>query len=248
MSERRNTSGRSSFRGKRFAGKGGRPRRGGPRGRRPRDKKSRRKPMEEEWIPKTRLGEDVKQGMITSIDEIFSNNYKIREKEIVDALLTNLSEAVAEIKMVQKQTDAGQQSRFKAVVVVGDKDSHVGFGSGKSKEVGPAIRRAIQKAKLNIMPIKRGCGAFDCNCGGDHSIPFTIKGKSGSVKVTIKPAAKGTGLVASNAAKIALELAGIKDAYVFIKGNSRNIENTVKAVMNALKNAYKVMTIEDWNK
>ena len=64
----------------------------------------------------------------------------------------------------------------------------------------------------------------------------------------MKPAAKGTGLVASDAAKIPLSLAGIKDCYVYIKGNSKNSENTVKAIVDALKNAYKIMSPSDWSR
>ena len=101
---------------------------------------------------------------------------------------------------------------------------------------------------MSIIPVKRGCGSWECMCGGNHSIPYTIKGKTGSVKVTVKPAAKGTGLVASDAARIPLRLAGIKDCYVYIKGNSKNAENTSKAVIDALKNAYKIMSPADWSR
>ena len=68
--------------------------------------------------------------------------------------------------MVQKQTDAGKSSRFKCHVVVGNSDGYIGIGSAKNKEVGPGIRRAITKAKLSIIPVKRGCGSWECNCGG----------------------------------------------------------------------------------
>jgi ribosomal protein S5 len=70
----------------------------------------------------------------------------------------------------------------------------------------------------------------------------------GSVKVRLSPAPKGTGLVSSDAAKIPLRLAGIKDCYVYIKGNSKNGENTAKAVINALKNAYKIMAPVEWGR
>ncbi|MHA1730164.1 MAG: 30S ribosomal protein S5 [Promethearchaeota archaeon] len=217
--------------------------RGGRRKKRPFQK---RKPKE--WIPRTDLGQAVKSGLITSIEEIFQNNYKVRETEIFDALISNLKEEVVTINMVQKMTDSGQQSRFKATVVIGNHDGYVGMSSITNKEVGPAIRKSIERAKLAIIPVKRGCGSWECNCGGNHSIPYVIYGKCGSVKVRIKPAAKGTGIVASGAAKIPLNLGGIKDCYVYIKGNSRNPENTSKAVISALKNAYKIMNPADWSK
>jgi len=211
-----------------------------------REKKSRRKPMSREWMPRTKLGEAVKNGMITSIEEIFQNNYKVREYEIFDTLIPGLKEEVCDINMVQKQSDSGQMSKFKAIVCVGNEDGYIGIGSMKNKEVGPAIRKSINKAKLDIIPVKRGCGSWECNCGGNHSVPYAVEGKSGSVKIRIKPAAKGTGLVASEAARIPLRLAGIKDCYVYIKGNSKNAENTAKAVVDALKNAYKIMNPADW--
>ncbi|MBD3352115.1 MAG: 30S ribosomal protein S5 [Candidatus Lokiarchaeota archaeon] len=198
------------------------------------------------WIPRTLLGDSVKGGIITSVEEIFANNYKVREKEIFDILLPNIKETVVDISMVQKQSDSGQQSRFKAIVCVGNRNGYVGIATSKTKEVGHGIRKAIAAAKLNIIPVKRGCGSWECNCGGDHSIPYTVHGKSGSVKVTLKPAAKGTGLVASAAARIPLDLVGIKDCYVHIKGNSKNAENTAKAIVNAFENAYKMMVPHDW--
>ena len=221
----------------------GPPRRGGGR-----DRKMRRRHQPPEWIPRTSLGDAVKSGLITSIEEIFQNNYKVREKEIFDMLIPNMKEEVVDINMVQKQTDAGQRSRFKATVCVGNNEGYVGIGSVKHKEVGPAIRKSINRAKLDIIPVKRGCGSWECNCGGNHSISYTTEGKTGSVKVRLSPAPKGTGLVSSEAAKIPLRLAGIKDCYVYIKGNSKNAENTAKAVIDALKNAYKVMAPVEWGR
>lgn len=218
------------------------------RGRKRRTPRRYAKPKPPEWIPRTNLGEAVKNGLVTSIEEIFQNNYKVRETEIFDMLIPNLREEVVDIKMCQKMTDSGQQSRFKATVVVGNQDGYVGLKSIKNKEVGPAIRKSINRAKLEIIPVKRGCGSWECNCGGNHSIPYVIQGKCGSVKVLIKPAAKGTGIVASDAVKIPLRLAGIKDCYVYIKGNSRNAENAAKAVVDALMNAYKIMNPADWSK
>jgi small subunit ribosomal protein S5 len=201
----------------------------------------------EEWQPLTRLGEMVKSGKITSIDEIFKNNYVIKEKEILDILLPTLKEEVIDIKMVQKQTDAGESSRFKCTVVVGNSDGYIGIGSAKNKEVGPGIRRAITKAKLSIIPVKRGCGSWECNCGGHHSVPFKIDGKMGSVRITLKPAPKGTGLACSETARLVLKLAGIEDIWTLTKGDTRSRANMAKAVFEALANMYTIMRRSDWN-
>ncbi|MHA1796209.1 MAG: 30S ribosomal protein S5 [Promethearchaeota archaeon] len=217
-------------------------RRGSRRSRRP---VQRRNPLDD-WEPLTRLGMMVKAGQITSIEEILRNNYVIKEKEIIETLIPNLKEEVIDIKMVQKQTDAGEQSRVNCSVVVGNEDGFVGLFSAKNKEVGPGIRKAITKAKLGIIPVKRGCGSWECNCGGNHSIPFETSGKMGSVRVTLKPAPKGTGLACSDTAKLVLRLAGITDIWTVTKGNTKSRTNMAKAVFNALENMYKVMTVKEW--
>jgi small subunit ribosomal protein S5 len=213
--------------------------------RRKRRKYRRRNPLDD-WTPLTRLGRMVKEGQISSINDIIKSNYVIKEKEIIDFLIPKLEEEVVDIEMVQKQTDAGQQSRFKCSVVVGNTDGIVGFYSSKNKEVGPGIRKAISKAKLNMVPVKRGCGSWECNCGGHHSVPFETSGKMGSIRVTLIPAPKGTGLACSDTSKIVLRLAGITDVWTITKGNTKNRTNMAKAVFNALENMYKVMTKAAW--
>ena len=146
---------------------------------------SRTRRIEEEWIPKTKLGELVKEGLI-DLPRIFQNNLAVKEKEIIDILLPNLKEDVITIKMVQQMTASGQRSRFKAVVIVGV-DGFLDVGAAKSREVGPAIRKAIDKAKLSVVPIQRGCGSKECGCDGTHSIPFKISGKCGSVRINLIP-------------------------------------------------------------
>ena len=98
-------------------------------------KMSRLRDMDTEWVPRTKLGELVKQGLIT-LDKIFQNNLVVKEKEIINVLLPQLGEKVVTIKMVQQMTASGQRSRFKAVVLVGT-DGFIGTGSAKSREVGP---------------------------------------------------------------------------------------------------------------
>ncbi|MCK4481219.1 MAG: 30S ribosomal protein S5 [Candidatus Lokiarchaeota archaeon] len=198
---------------------------------------SRLRNIDEEWIPKTRLGELVQQGLMT-LDKIFQNNLVVKEKEIINILLPQLREDVVTIKMIQKMTASGQRSRFKAVVLVGA-DSFLGVGASKSKEVGPAIRKAIDRAKLSVVPIIRGCGSKECGCGGTHSIPFKIKGKCGSVRIQLIPAPAGVGLACADKVKQVLKLCGIEDVWSKTFGDTRTSENLVKATFDALKNAHK---------
>jgi len=197
----------------------------------------RRKKAEDTWIPKTKLGELVQQGLIT-IDKIFQNNLVVKEKEVIDQLLPQLEEDVITIKMVQQMTASGQKSRFKAVVIVGA-DGFLGYANAKNKEVGPAIRKAIDRAKLAVVPILRGCGSIECGCGGNHSIPFKTEGKCGSVRVQLIPAPAGIGLACADKVKQVLKLAGIEDIWSKTFGDTRTSENLVKATFNALKNAHK---------
>jgi small subunit ribosomal protein S5 len=198
---------------------------------------SRSRNIEETWIPRTKLGELVQQGLIT-LDKIFANNLVVKEKEIIDVLLPQLKEDVVTIKMVQQMTASGQRSKFKAVVLVGA-DGFIGVGSAKSREVGPAIRKAIDRAKLSVIPVLRGCGSGECGCGHTHSIPFKVEGKCGSVRIRLIPAPAGVGLACADKVKQVLKLAGIEDIWSKTFGDTRTSENLVKATFNALKNAHK---------
>jgi small subunit ribosomal protein S5 len=198
---------------------------------------SRPRNMEETWNPKTQLGELVQSGLIT-IDKIFENNLVVKEKQIIDVLLPQLKEDVVTIKMVQQMTASGQRSKFKAVVLIGS-DGFIGVGSTKSREVGPAIRKAIDKAKLSVIPILRGCGSKECGCGHTHSIPFKTTGKCGSVSIELIPAPAGVGLVCADKVKQLLKLAGIEDIWSKTFGDTRTSENLVKATFDALKQAHK---------
>lgn len=198
---------------------------------------SRKRNVEIEWVPKTKLGELVQQGLVT-LDKIFANNLVVKEKEIIDVLLPHLKEDVITIKMVQMQSASGERSRFKAVVIVGT-DGFLGVASAKSREVGPAIRKAIDKAKISIIPILRGCGSKECGCGGSHSIPFRLNGKCGSVRIRLMPAPAGVGLACADKVKQVLKAAGIEDIWSKTYGDTRTSENLVKATFDALKNAHK---------
>lgn len=140
--------------------------------------------------------------------------------------------------MVQQMTASGQRSRFKSIVIVGS-DGFIGVSAAKSREVGPAIRKAIDKAKLSVVPVLRGCGSKECGCGGSHSIPFKIEGKCGSVRIRLIPAPAGVGLACADKVKQVLRLAGIEDIWSKTFGDTRTSENLVKATFDALKNAHK---------
>ncbi len=198
--------------------------------------------MNEEWIPKTRLGKLVMEGKITSMSQALKSGLPLREVEIVDMLLPDLEDEVVDVNMVQRMTDSGRRTKFRVVVVVGNKNGYVGIGQAKDREVGMAIRKAVEKAKLNIIEVNRGCGSWECGCGTPHSLPFKVTGKCGSVRITLKPAPRGVGLAVGNVAKVVLRLAGIKDVWGFTKGETRTTINFAKAVYDALRNTtiYKV--------
>lgn len=202
----------------------------------------------EEWTPKTKIGWLVKEGKITSIDQIFSMNAVIMEPEIVDTLLPGLKQEILDVVLVQKMTDAGRISRFRVITALGNENGYLGLGIGKARQLRTAIEKATIDAKLNIIPVRRGCGSWECNCKDPHSIPFRVAGKSGSVEIELIPAPLGVGLVAGDIAKTILRLAGIRDIWVFTKGETRTTLNFAKATYNALKNTNTVVTPIDWGK
>jgi small subunit ribosomal protein S5 len=188
----------------------------------------------EGWIPLTGLGKMVASGQITSIDQVLDSGKPIKEVEIVEAFLPDLVDEVLDISMVQRMTDSGRRVKFRAVVVVGNRNGYIGFGQGKDAQVGAAITKAIKHAKLNIIKVNRGCGSWECGCGLEHSIPVQVTGKAGSVRVTLKPAPQGIGLVTGDIAKKVLGLAGIRDVWGFSSGETRTTINFAKATFNAL--------------
>jgi small subunit ribosomal protein S5 len=200
----------------------------------------------EAWVPKTNLGKMVMDGKITSLEEIFNQGYKIQEYEIIDSLIPNVQQEVLNISLVQKQTDAGEKSRFKAIVMIGNSNGYLGLGVGKAKQTRTAIQKGIINAKLNTVPVRRGCGSWECGCGEPHSIPFKVKGKCGSVTIELHPSPRGLGIVAGDVAKTILNFAGIKDCWTRSFGSTRTIPSFAFATYTALKNTYRVVTPKDW--
>ncbi len=193
----------------------------------------------DEWIPRTELGRKVKDGSVTSLSDVLRSSNRILEIGIIDTLMPELSEKdfqeILDVNMVQRMTDSGRRVKFSVVAVVGNKDGFVGLGEAKAAEVGPAIRKALDNAKLNVIEIRRGCGSWECACGRHHSVPFVVTGKSSSVTVTLKPAPRGLGLAIGDIGKKILMLAGIKDVWSESRGQTQTTVNFAKAVFSALK-------------
>ena len=137
----------------------------------------------ETWIPRTKLGRMILDGQISSMEELFMEGLKIKEPEIVNTLLPNLQEEVINIGLVQKQTDAGEKSQFRAIVVVGNRDGYIGLGSGKARQVRSAIEKSAVNARLNIHPVRRGCGCWECGCGKHHSCHSKLAASAVALKL-----------------------------------------------------------------
>lgn len=216
-------------------GRGGRGR--GGRGRGDREENS--------WTPVTKLGRLVQEGKINSIEEIFLFSLPVKEAEIIDHFLKDkLQDEVMKIMPVQKQSSAGQRTRFKAFVALGDTNGHIGLGVKCASEVATAIRGAITAAKLNVSPVRRGY--WGRKNGDPHTVPCKVTGKCGSVRVRLIPAPRGTGLVASPAGKKLMGMAGISDCYSSARGHTRTMGNFIKAIFYALKATYGYLSPELW--
>ncbi len=98
----------------------------------------------EEWIPITGLGRQVAAGDFTSLKEVLEIGRPIKEPGIVDYFLPDLDDEVLDINMVQRMTDSGRRVKFRAVVVVGNRDGYIGYGQAKDAQVGNASRRQLQ--------------------------------------------------------------------------------------------------------
>ena len=208
-----------------------------------------RKPREEEWTPLTNLGRLVYGGLITTFDEIYYHSIPIKESQIVDHILKahnkTLSEECLKVKSVQKQTKAGQRTRMKCVLVVGDSDGHLGVGSKLAKEVQLSMKGALIAAKMNLIPVRRG--HWGNKIGDAHTIPIKITGKCGSVRIRLIPAPRGTGIVGAPITKKMMHLAGVHDVFSQSRGNSDTTENYVRALYDALFKTYCYLTPDFWS-
>ncbi|PIN90192.1 30S ribosomal protein S5 [Candidatus Pacearchaeota archaeon CG10_big_fil_rev_8_21_14_0_10_32_14] len=201
------------------------------------------------WVPKTDLGRKVKSGQVTNLNQIIDSNQKILEQQIVDKLINVKTDLLLmgqskgkfgggkrrAWRQTQRKKKEGNVATFSALAVIGDEDGHVGIGQGRAKETLPARDKAVRKAKLEVIRVRRGCASFDCSCDKLHTVPFVVEGKAGSVRITLIPAPQGTGLVAGNEVKKILKLAGIHDVYSKTFGKIRTTFNLAKATMDALE-------------
>lgn len=210
------------------------------------------------WSPKTNLGRAVKEGKEKDIDKVLETGKKILEPEIVDSLI-NVESSLILIgqakgkfgggkrrvwRQTQKKTMEGNVITFSSMVVVGDKNNHVGVGYGRAKETLPAREKALRHAKLNIIKIARGFeDPSDTLKNDPHTVPFMVTGKCGSVRISLMPAPRGTGLCVADECKKVLRLAGIKDVFSRTDGNTRTTFNLIKACMNALEKTRKMEII-----
>jgi len=196
------------------------------------------------WIPVTKLGRLVKAGLVRSLEEVFYFSMPVKEVEIIATFIPKLEDQVMRISPVQKQTRAGQRTRFKAWVVVGDRNGHVGLGVKCAKEVANAIRGAIYIATLSVIPIRRGY--WGNKVGSVHTVPCKVTGRCGSISVRLVPAPKGTGIVAGKAPKKVLQFAGIEDCFTKTSGHTATLGNFIRACFNALSKTYSYLTPDLW--
>lgn len=230
---------RRGFGGGRGGGRGGRG--GGPRG-----------PggFKDEWVPLTKLGRLVKGNLVKSLEEIYTHSIPIKEAQIVDHILEGskieLSDEVMKIISVQKQTKAGQRTRFKAIVAIGDKAGHVGLGIKVAKEVQIAIKGALVVAKLSLVPVRRGY--WGNKIGNVHTVPMKVTGKGGSVRVRLIPAPRGTAIVGAPTSKKLIQFAGVDDCFTSSSGKTKTSENFMKATFAALQKTYGFLTPDLWPK
>jgi small subunit ribosomal protein S5 len=148
----------------------------------------------------------------------------MENREIIDPNGLNLKEEVVSINRVVKVVKGGKNLSFVALVVVGDPEQHVvGFAKGKAKEVPSAIRKAIEKAKKNLMRVHTL----------KHTIPHEVLGVFGAGRVMLKPAREGKGTIAGGAVRAVVEAAGIQNVLTKSIG-SKNPNNVIRATFAGL--------------
>eukprot|EP00920_Eleutheroschizon_duboscqi_P009260 GHVT01021135.1.p1 GENE.GHVT01021135.1~~GHVT01021135.1.p1 ORF type:complete len:220 (+),score=12.25 GHVT01021135.1:1950-2609(+) len=188
--------------------------------------------------------------MIASIEDIYLHSLPVKEYQIIDHFFqpgscsNPLTDDVMKIMPVQKQTRAGQRTRFKAFVAVGDGNGHCGLGVKCAKEVATAIRGAIIAAKLSLIPVRRGY--WGNRIGEPHTVPMKVAGKCGSVRVRLIPAPRGSQIVGAPTTKKILTFAGIRDCFTASAGSTRTRGNFMAAIFDALGKTYGYLTPDLW--
>jgi small subunit ribosomal protein S5 len=147
-----------------------------------------------------------------------------RTREKIDASQLEIKDTVVSINRVTKVVKGGKNLSFSALVVVGDEGGHVGFGSGKAKEVPQAIRKAIESAKKNMISVPLT----------NNTIPHQVLGLFGSGRVLLKPAVEGTGIIAGGAVRAVMQAAGVSNVLTKSIGTS-NPHNVIKATFEGLR-------------
>ncbi|MBV8695185.1 MAG: 30S ribosomal protein S5 [Chloroflexi bacterium] len=142
----------------------------------------------------------------------------------IDASKLNLEETLVDISRVSKVVKGGRRFSIRALVVVGDRNGHVGFGFGKASEYTEAIRKGVEDAKKHLIQVPLA----------GTTIPFAVKTTFGASEVLLKPAAPGTGVIAGGAVRAVVESVGVRDILTKTLG-STNKANTVQACLAALR-------------
>lgn len=146
-------------------------------------------------------------------------------RELIDASQLELEDKVVSIKRVTKVVKGGRNFRFTALVVVGDRNGHVGAGLGKAAEIPEAIRKGKEDAMKKLVTVARD---------NNNSVTHDFIGKFGSAQVLMKKAPEGTGVIAGGPARAVVELAGIQNIRTKSLG-SRNKQNVVLATIDGLR-------------